>query len=109
MKRSIDKAEARVDWTQDAEAVSRQVRGLAPFPGAWTTVPDGTTLRIHSTRLSHEGLGGEPGTVHATKQSMHVQCGDGALEVLRLQAQGKPAMDTKDFLNGLRAPLRTLG
>lgn len=103
------KEHGQIQWGDPATKVHNLVRGMNPFPGAWTTVPDGTTLRIQSTRLSREGLGGEPGTVHTTKQSMHVQCGDGAIEVLRLQAQGKPAMDTKDFLNGLRAPLRTLG
>jgi methionyl-tRNA formyltransferase len=85
------------------------VRGMNPFPGAWTTMPDGTTLRVHLTAKSNVHFGGAPGTVHATKTELHVQCGEGAVELQRIQAQGKPAMAAKDFLNGLRAPLRTLG
>ena len=54
-------------------------------------------------------FGGQPGTVHMGKGQLSVQCGDGAIDVLRLQPQGKPAMDVKSFLNGLRSPLRILG
>ncbi|MGB2469275.1 MAG: hypothetical protein ACPIA5_00365 [Flavobacteriales bacterium] len=54
-------------------------------------------------------FGGQPGTVNLGKGQLSVQCGDGAIDILRLQPQGKPAMDVKSFLNGLRFPLRTLG
>ena len=85
------------------------MRGLNPFPGAWTTLPDGTALRVHQSRKSGVDFGGQPGTVHMGKGQLSVQCGDGAIDVLRLQPQGKPAMDVKSFLNGLRSPLRILG
>ena len=103
------KEHGRIDWTASASAVHNLVRGLNPFPGAWTTLLDGTTLRVHATTISDVNFDGEAGTVHATKTELHVQCGEGAVELLRIQVQGKPAMASKDFLNGLRAPLRTLG
>ena len=103
------KEHGRIDWSASASSVHNLVRGMNPFPGAWTTLPDGTTLRVHVTAPSGVDFGGTPGTVHATKTELRVQCGEGALELLRIQAQGKPAMAAKDFLNGLRAPLRTLG
>ena len=103
------KEHGRIDWSASASAVHNLVRGMNPFPGAWTTLPDGTTLRVHVTAPSDVDFGGTPGTVHATKTELHVQCGEGAVELLRIQSQGKPAMAAKDFLNGLRAPLRTLG
>ena len=72
-------------------------------------MPDGTTLRVHQSRKSDVDFGGHPGSVHLSKSQLSVQCGDGAIDILRLQPQGKPAMDVKSFLNGLRFPLRTLG
>lgn len=103
------KEDGRIDWSQPAQKVHNLVRGLHPFPGAWTTLPDGQTLRIHQTLLSPMDMGGEPGTVHAHKGVMTVQCGDGAVDLVRVQPQGKPAMAVKDFLNGLRTDLRSLG
>ena len=103
------KEHGQIDWTRSADDIHNQVRGLNPFPGAWTTMPDGTTLRVHATAKSDLDLGSAPGTVHASKDRMTVQCGTGALDLLRIQPQGKPAMSVKDFLNGLRVPLRNLG
>lgn len=97
-----------IDWNRDAQDIHNQIRGLHPFPGAWTTLPEGGTLRIHSSALSSD-WGSAPGTVHSAKTELSVQCGNGAVSLLRVQPQGKPAMDVKDFLNGLRTPLRILG
>ena len=97
-----------IDWSRDAQEIHNQIRGLHPFPGAWTTLPEGGTLRIHSSALSSD-WGSAPGTVHSTKTELSVQCGHGAVSLLRVQPQGKQAMDVKDFLNGLRKPLRILG
>ena len=102
------KEHGRIDWSRNAQDVHNQIRGLNPFPGAWTTLPDGGTLRIHSSTLSID-WGSAPGTVHSTKTELAVQCGDVAISLLRVQPQGKPAMNVKDFLNGLRTPLRILG
>ena len=103
------KEHGRIDWGKSAHDVHNLVRGLNPFPGAWTTMPDGTTLRIHQSRKSDMDFGGQPGTVHLSKAQLSVQCAQGAIDILRLQPQGKPAMDVKSFLNGLRSPLRILG
>ncbi|MGB1481348.1 MAG: methionyl-tRNA formyltransferase [Flavobacteriales bacterium] len=103
------KDHGQIDWTRSADDIHNQVRGLNPFPGAWTTLPDGTTLRVHATAKSDLDLGSAPGTVHASKDRMTVQCGTGALDLLRIQPQGKPVLAVKDFLNGLRTPLRNLG
>ena len=103
------KEDGRIDWGHPAQKVHNLVRGLHPFPGAWTTLPDGQTLRIHQSLLSQMDMGGEPGAVHVHKGGMTVQCGDGAVDLVRVQPQGKPAMPVKDFLNGLRVDLRKLG
>lgn len=91
----IDKAEARVDWTRPAHEVDRQIRGLSPFPGAWT-VHDGTRIKLLSSRLA-DGKGA-PGTVRL--DPLRVTCGTGAVELIRLQRAGKAVQSASQFLNG---------
>ena len=91
----IDKAEARVDWTRPAAEVDRQIRGLSPFPGAWCEI-DGQRVKLLASRLT-EGAG--PAGV-VLDDSLRVACGDGAVELLRLQRAGKGAQDREIFLNG---------
>ena len=103
------KDHGRIDWSRSAEEIHNQIRGLNPFPGAWTTLPSGDTLRVHASERTDADFGGQPGTVHVSKDALSVSCGKGTLSLTRIQPQGKPAMPVKDFLNGLRSPLRTLG
>ena len=91
----IDKAEARVDWTRPAAEVDRQIRGLSPFPGAWCEI-DGQRVKLLASRLT-DGTG--PAGV-VLDDSLRVACGDGAVELLRLQRAGKGAQDREVFLNG---------
>jgi methionyl-tRNA formyltransferase len=91
----IDKAEARIDWSEDATAIERQVRGLAPFPGAWFEL-EGERVKL---LLAEEAPGeGQPGTV--LDDDLTIACGTAALRPLRLQRAGKPAMDREQFLRG---------
>lgn len=90
----IDKAEARIDWTRSAEEVDRQVRGLSPFPGAWTTL-DGKRLKLLRSRLA-DGAGA-PGTVLS---GFRIACGTGAIEVTEAQIEGRGRQDAGAFLNG---------
>ncbi|MBU2981751.1 methionyl-tRNA formyltransferase [Lentibacter algarum] len=98
----IDKAEARVDWSQTAEVVDRQIRGLSPFPGAWTEL-DGVRVKLLASRLA-EGSG-EAGEVINTLP--YVSCGKGAVQLLRLQNAGSRAQDAEDFMRGTPLPLGT--
>lgn len=91
----IDKSEARVDWTQTAESVDRQIRGLSPFPGAWTEI-DGQRVKLLASRLATGS--GSPGMVLDDK--LTIACGSGAVELLRLQRAGKGAQDRETFLRG---------
>ncbi|MBN8194791.1 methionyl-tRNA formyltransferase, partial [Bacillus sp. NTK074B] len=67
----IDKAEARIDWTQPAEAVARKIRGLSPFPGAWCETPGGRLKLLGAAPVSESGI---PGTL---LHDMTVACGVG--------------------------------
>ncbi len=98
----IDKAEARIDWAWTAQEVDCHIRGLSPFPGAWTEV-NGQRIKLLASRLA-QGCGA-PGEV--LDDHLTVACGRGAVQVLRLQRAGKGAQDTAEFLRGMPVPRGT--
>ncbi|SDD32413.1 methionyl-tRNA formyltransferase [Kordiimonas lacus] len=98
----IDKAEAKVDWSADASAVDRLVRGLFPFPGAWTLV-DGERLKLLAGSV--EAGSGDAGT--ALDDALLVACGSGAYRIDRAQRAGKGAMDREELLRGFSVPKGT--
>jgi methionyl-tRNA formyltransferase len=93
--KKIDKAEARIDFTQDAEAVRNHIHGLSPFPGAWFPVR-GTRIKVLLCEVvpGH----GTPGTFF--DDDLAIACGSGAIRLLKLQREGKGAMESTDFLRG---------
>lgn len=91
----IDKSESQIDWSQPAVAVDRKIRGLSPFPGAWCEV-GGQRVKLLASRLT-EG-GGVAGQV--LNDQLTVACGEGAVELLRLQRAGKGAQERDVFLRG---------
>ena len=91
----IDKAEAKIDWSQDAEATERLVRGLAPFPGAWFEL-EGERVKLLLAEVTNGA--GTPGTV--LDEDLTIACGSGAIRPLKLQRAGKPVLDRAEFLRG---------
>ena len=96
----IDKPEARIDWTRPAAEVDRLIRGLSPFPGAWTEIA-GERVKLLRSRLG-DGQG-PPGTVLA---GFTIACGAGAVEVLEAQREGKRPLPAAELLKGWRLPQR---
>ncbi|QQR38557.1 methionyl-tRNA formyltransferase [Devosia rhizoryzae] len=97
----IDKAEARIDFTQSAEAVHNQIRGLSPFPGAWFELElGGKPVRIKALRSTLASGSGAPGTV---LDDFTIACGIGAVRLTQVQREGKGAMDAATFLRGAGA------
>jgi methionyl-tRNA formyltransferase len=94
----IDKAEARVDFTQSPEAVDRLIRGLSPFPGAWVQV-GGERVKLLRSRLA-DGQGAPGQVLHG----FTIACGTGAIEVLEAQREGKRPMPVAEVLKGLTLP-----
>ncbi|WP_294229103.1 methionyl-tRNA formyltransferase [uncultured Shimia sp.] len=91
----IDKAESRIDWSAPAAEVDRKIRGLSPFPGAWTEI-DGQRVKLLASRLTDgSGQAGE-----LLDDTLTVACGDGAVQLLRLQRAGKGAQAAHIFLRG---------
>ncbi len=95
----IDKAEARIDWSESADAIEAKVRGLAPFPGAWFEI-EGANGSERVKLLLAEEIDGTGASGEVLDDEFAVACGTGAIRPLRLQRAGKPAMDRADFLRG---------
>ncbi len=96
----IDKAEARIDWSRSAAEVARLIRGLSPFPGAWCDVA-GERVKFHGGRVAPGK--GAPGEVLS---GFIVVCGEGAVEITRVQREGKKAMAAEEVLRGMDLPRR---
>ena len=91
----LTRESGRLTWTRPAEALGRMVRGLLPWPGAWTTL-DGEPLKVLQARP--EPGQGQPGTVLDDK--LLVACGENALRLLRVQRPGRGPMDAASMLRG---------
>jgi methionyl-tRNA formyltransferase len=109
----IDKAEGRIDWTQDAPAIDRQVRAFNPWPVAETRLA-GEQLRIwgaHAVNVSSkDAKSADPGSIiELTGESMLVQCGTGALAVTSVQRPGRRPMSVRDLSHSLALAGRRLG
>lgn len=95
----LDKKMGLIDFHMDAAVIERYIRGLYPWPAAYTFY-QGKTLKIYEAEIV-EGEKKEPGTVIAVdKNSFTVQCSNGALRVTNLQLEGKKRMDCNAFLLG---------
>ncbi|MFT3885866.1 MAG: methionyl-tRNA formyltransferase [Flavobacteriales bacterium] len=97
---------ARIQWDSPATAVHDHVRGLSPMPGAWTRLmlPDKPAqhFKVLRTRRA-DGLGGAAaGTIRIVDGRLLIACGEGAVEALEVQPEGKRAMEAAAFINGLR-------
>ena len=97
--------EFALDWEQSAEDLARVVRSGNPRPGAWTT-DHGTRLKVWRVRPLSACIDAEPGTVFGHTR---VATGDGALELVEVQPEGRRAMDANAWLAGRRAPDPLLG
>ncbi|MDE5827699.1 MAG: methionyl-tRNA formyltransferase [Duncaniella sp.] len=103
----IFKETCRIDWNLPAERIHNLVRGLSPYPAAWTTLMDGGTevgaVKVFETRIVKSHIGSIPGEIIIEGDTLTVRCGNGeAIEILSLQAPGKRRMPTPDFLRGSR-------
>ncbi|MCW8860786.1 MAG: methionyl-tRNA formyltransferase [Deltaproteobacteria bacterium] len=95
----MKKEDGLIDWQKSATAIHNQVRGLDPWPGAYTHL-DGEVLKIAATAVDEE-LSGVPGTIlSADKTGVRVACGSGSLVIGELQLPGKKRLAAMNFLSG---------
>lgn len=97
----IDKAEARINWSEGAVVIDRQVRGLFPFPGAWT-VMEGARVKVLAGEAFDAPAGAAAGS--ALDGDLLIACGEGRYRITRAQRAGKGPMDLQDFLRGFPVP-----
>ena len=96
----LDKSLCPIDWSKTAQQVHDHVRGLHPWPVATANLA-GTDFKIHATRVLNIETDAAPGTVLAlTKTGLQVACGQGAVEIIQLQAQGGKRMAAPDYFRG---------
>jgi methionyl-tRNA formyltransferase len=97
----LKKEDGVIDWTQPAQAVHDHVRGMNPWPGA-STVHHEKPVKVHLTRVAeHARAGATPGTViFADKAHVVVACGQGAVELITVQLEGKKAVRATDWFLG---------
>lgn len=99
----IFKETCQIDWNQSSESIHNLIRGLSPYPAAWTTLHD-KTCKIFKSKSHPEPFPElKPGEWKSDGKSfLKFQCGEGHLEVLELQLEGKKRMHIGDFLKGYR-------
>ena len=104
----LKKEMGNIDWTKPAREISCQVRGLNPWPGAFTEM-DAGVLKVHLAKPVATDSDAAPGTVIASgpKAGLMVKCGGGALDILELQAPGGKRMPAKAYLAGKKIDVGT--
>ena len=94
----LDKTMSPIDWSKTAQQVHNHVRGLHPWPVA-TMELQGKIFKVHKTRLA-EGSGTPGQILGLTKKGLLIACGEGAVEILELQAEGGKRMNAPDYFRG---------
>lgn len=97
----IGPEEELIDWKQTAEQLDCKIRGMRPFPGAFTYL-EGKRFKVWGAKPTEDTTTAEPGTiVQVEKESFDVACGEGTvLTLTNVQPSGKPKMKAKDYLAG---------
>ncbi len=96
----LKKSLGDIDWSMDAPAIERLIRGLNPWPSAYTCL-GGKTMKIWSADVMDKEYGVPAGTIaEATGTALIVQTGRGSLSIRELQLEGKKRMDIMSFLRG---------
>ena len=104
----LTREHGHLDWSRSAVEIERLVRAYTPWPGTFTKLPDGAPLKVHATRVVPEAevcpvggtvVGADP------RNGVIVACGQGLLEILDVQAEGRKRMSAADFLRGHALPV----
>lgn len=100
----IDKAEMRLDWSEPAEQIDRQVRAFAPAPGAWFEAKGERLKLLAADAISDRS--GQAGEV--LDDSLTIACGKGAIRAVKVQRAGRAPMSAKELVRGFPIPKGTI-
>ncbi len=101
----IFKEDTRINWLQPAETIHNFVRGMSPYPAAFTTIKIGEDekfLKIYKGRFELSGVAENPAVLAIDKHEFKITTKDGFYYPLEVQLEGKKRMSVKDFLNGFQ-------
>ena len=103
----LKKTMGEIDWHIEAVKIERLIRGLNPWPSAYTSLK-GKTVKIWSADVVAGESTGNPGRVTVTKDKLLVECGENFLSITELQLEGKKRMETAAFLRGFTVEDQTV-
>jgi methionyl-tRNA formyltransferase len=99
----LSREDELISWQNPAQQIHNQIRALSPTPGAYTTIED-KKLKIYKSRVASVDAEGTPGLLTIAAGRLLVQTGQGVLEVLEVQKEGRKRMAAADFAAGQRLP-----
>ena len=100
----------KIDWHQPVKRIYDFIRGLSPYPGAWSeiTINDkSSTMKIYQTKKTEKPCQVQPGTVSVERTHLYVATNDYWLELIQIQPAGKKRMTAADYANGLKGKSKT--
>jgi methionyl-tRNA formyltransferase len=97
----IFKEDCLIDWNQPSEKIHNLIRGLSPYPGAFTHL-NSKVFKIFKSKLTSTFSTAEPGTITIENKRFFVSTKDTLLEILELQLEGKKRIPSIEFLNGIK-------
>ncbi len=95
----LSKEDGKIDWNCSAKEIVCKIRGMNPWPSAYCYL-GGKIFKIWSAKIAEDEL--EIGEIRIANKTMKIGCGDGAIEALEVQLEGKRRMDTASFLAGYK-------
>jgi methionyl-tRNA formyltransferase len=97
----LEKEHGRIRWDRRARQVHDHIRGMTSWPGAFSTI-DGKLIKVLRTKVAvEEGAAGSPGTIVTTdRTTVKVACGEGAVEILMAQVEGRKALPAGELVGG---------
>ena len=100
----LNKENCKIDWSQSGKLIFNQIRGLSPYPAAWTFIRDGETewnVKIYAASFEKNEHSQEIGKISTTKKEIVVNTRDGIIKIISLQFPGKKRMLAHELLNGI--------
>ncbi len=101
----ISKNSCRINWNMPAEGIYNFIRGLSPYPGAWTLLHSGnriTGLKIFEAEKTEDNPMTDPGKIAVLKDKLLVGTADGSICLKKVQAEGKKVIEASEFIKGYR-------
>lgn len=101
----IFKDDCRIDWQKPGAQIEQLIRGLSPYPGAFTVIESGELsgqLKIQHAKYVSGAAQQKAGTLEIVEKEIHIHVVDGYLNIIQLQPQGKRKMSAQDVINGIQ-------